>query len=206
MDVARLLPRFDEPMSRAVRTMDPTESSGRPLTLSEFEALPEEDAARIELVRGRLVRSPRPASLHGRLAARLIRVLDEWAEAGGHGVVLADAGVILSRDPDTVRGPDISFFTPERIPADAYATTFWGAPDLAVEIVSPSNRISEMHAKVSDYLEAGVPRVWIVDPGSGSVTIWTPAGEARLIRSDESIEGDPALPGFRLPLAALFSV
>ena len=182
------------------------EDPGRPLTVSEFEGLPEEDAYRVELVRGRLVRSPRPASLHGRLVVRLARRLDEFAEAGGHGVVLADAGVILARNPDTVRGPDIAFFSTGRIPDTAYATTFWGPPDLAVEITSPSNRASELQTKVADYLDAGVRRVWIVDPPTRSVTVWAPGGEERLLRDDATLEGDDVLPGFRLSLAAFFEL
>jgi Uma2 family endonuclease len=184
----------------------PRERSRRPLTVSEFEALPEEDAYRVELVRGQLVRSPRPASLHGRIVIRLGRRLDEYAEAGGHGVVLADAGVILSRHPDTVRGPDIAFFSPDRIPEGAYGTTFWGPPDLAVEIVSPSNRVSELQEKLADYLDAGMRRVWVVDPATRSVTVWAPTGEARVVREGGTLEGDDVLPGFRLEVSALFSV
>jgi len=176
------------------------------LTIAEFEQLPEEHAYTIELVRGRLVRSPRPASLHGRLVARLVRRLDEFAETGAHGVVLAGAGVILSRKPDTVRGPDITFFSPERIPATSYATTFWGPPDLAIEITSPSNRVSEIQEKVTDYLDAGVRLVWVVDPPTETVTVYRLGGAARMLRADEVLEGDDVLPGFRLPLASVFLV
>ena len=177
-----------------------------PLTVAEFEELPEEGAFRIELVRGRLVRSPRPASLHGRLVIRLGRLLDEYAEAGGHGVVLADAGVILGRNPDTVRGPDLAFFSPERIPEDGYSTTFWGPPDLAIEIAWPSNRVAEMEAKVADYLEAGVRRVWVVEPASRSVTLWLPTRQARVLRRDDVLEDVAVLPGFRLELGTLFAL
>lgn len=176
------------------------------LTIAEFEQLPEEEAYRIELVRGRLVREPRPASLHGRLLARMIHLLYELVEAGGHGVVLADPGVVLFRDPDTVRGPDIAFFSSERIPESGYATTFWGPPDLAVEITSPSNRASATQEKVADYLDAGVRVVWIVDPPTRSVTVYESGGSARLLRHDQVLEGGDVLPGFRLPLAALFAL
>src|SRR5690606_29199513 len=98
---------------------------------------------RVELVRGRVGRSPRPGVLHGRWGLRLGRLLDEFVEAGGHGVVVVESGTLLERDPDTVRGPDVAFYSHERIPEDAYATTFWGPPDLAVEITSPGNRVSE---------------------------------------------------------------
>lgn len=178
----------------------------RLFTVAEFERLPEEDAYRVELVRGVLVRAPRPAPLHGRVAVRLGRWLDEHAEAGGYGAVLADAGVLLSRDPDTVRGPDLAFYSTSRIPDNAYAVSYWGPPDLAVEIMSPSNRASEMQQKVTDYLDAGVRRVWVLDPATRTATVYATGGEARILRHDEALEGDDLLPGFRLPLESLFAV
>lgn len=184
----------------------PLTGDERLLTIAEFELLPEEDAYRIELVRGRLVRSPRPASLHGRLMVRLGRVLDESAEAGGHGVVLADAGVVLERDPDTVRGPDLAFFSTQRIPASAYGTSFWGPPDLAVETTSPSNRVSETQEKVTDYLDAGVRIVWVIDPPTRTVTVYEYDGTARIVRQDDILDAGDVLPGFRLPLTSFFTI
>jgi Uma2 family endonuclease len=184
----------------------PLADDDRLLTVAEFEQLPEEDAYRIELVRGRLVRSPRPASLHARLLARLVHGLYEFVEEEGRGVVLADPGVVLSRNPDTVRGPDIAFFSIGRIPETSYATTFWGPPDLAVEITSPSNRVSEVQEKVGEYLDAGVRLVWVVDPPSRTVTVYRTGGTARMLRQDGVLEGDNVLPGFRLSLAAFFAL
>jgi Uma2 family endonuclease len=178
----------------------------RLITIAEYEKLPEEDAYRDELVRGRLVRSPRPASLHGRVLIRLARRLDEYAEAGGRGVVLADVGVVLARDPDTVRGPDVAFFSLERIPESGYATSFWGPPDLAVEIASPSNRPSEVRAKVAEYLDAGVRLVWVVDPQNRSVSIHEPGGSVSVLSESDTLAGDDVLPGFRLPLAAFLAL
>jgi Uma2 family endonuclease len=184
----------------------PLAGDERLLTIAEFEQLPEEDASRSELIRGRVVRSPRPASLHGRLVVRLCRVLDEFAERHGAGVVVANIGVVLSRNPDTVRGPDVAFFSRERIPASGYATAYWGPPDLAIEITSPSNRVSEIQEKVTDYLDAGVRVAWVVDAPSRSVTVYHQDGTARILRSNDVLEGDDVLPGFRLPLAAFFAV
>jgi Uma2 family endonuclease len=178
----------------------------RLLTAAEFERMPEEDAYRIELVRGRLVRSPRPAPLHGRLVARLSRLLDEFVENAGTGVVLADVGALLARNPDTVRGPDVAFYSHERIPESGYATGFWGPPDLAVEITSPSNQVSEIQAKVTEYLDAGVRLVWVIDPPTRTVTVYSVGGEARIVRSDQVLEGGEVLGGFRLPLTAFFAM
>jgi Uma2 family endonuclease len=182
------------------------EAAERLLTATEFENLPEEDEYRVELVRGRLVRSPRPAPLHGRLVIRLGRVLDEFVEKAGTGVALAEVGSLLARDPDTVRGPDLAYYSHDRIPESGYATGFWGPPDLAVEITSPTNRVSDTQAKVTDYLDAGVRLVWVIDPPTRSVTAYTSDGTARILRSDEVLEGGDVLPGFRLPLAAFFAL
>jgi Uma2 family endonuclease len=178
----------------------------RLLSMAEFEKLPEEDAYRIELVRGRLVRSPRPASLHGVVSARLTARRHEFVETGGRGVVLADVGVVVGRDPDTVRGPDIAFYSPERIPETGYATSFWGPPDLAVEITSPSNRMSEMREKVAEYLESGVRCVWVVDPPARRVTVHRSDGAIRSVAEGDELEGDDVLPGFRLSLASFFAL
>ncbi len=178
----------------------------RTLSIAEFERLPEEDAYRIELVRGRLVREPRPAPLHGRVSVILATRLDTFVERHGGGVVLVDVGVVTARDPDTVRGPDIAFYARERIPADGYGAGFWGPPDLAVEILSPSNRTAEMRAKVTEYLDAGVRTVWVVDPPARSVTVHRPDGEPRTLGPGGVLGGDDVLPGFRLPLEVLFAL
>jgi Uma2 family endonuclease len=185
---------------------NPPANDDRLLTIAEFEQLPEEDGYRIELVRGRLVRSRGPASLHGVLAARLVHRLVEFVEEGGHGVMLAGAGVVLARNPDTVRIPDAAFFSKQRIPETGYAATYWGPPDLAVEITSPSNRVSEMHEKVTDYTDAGVRVVWVVDPPTRTIFVYQSAGAARMLRHHDVLEGDDVLPEFRLPLAAFFTL
>lgn len=178
----------------------------RLLTAAEFERLPKEDPYRVELVRGRLVRAPRPGSLHARLLIRLSRLLDEFVERASNGVVLGDPGVFLARDPDTVRGPDLAFFTHERIPASSYATTIWGPPDLAIEILSPSDRAGGIREKVNEYLDAGVRVVWVIDPRKRAVTIHRPGGAVRHLLSDDVLEGDDVLPGFRLPLVGFFTL
>jgi Uma2 family endonuclease len=178
----------------------------RAITAEEFEGMPEEPAYTFELVRGRVVRSPRPATFHGVLATRVILQLGAFVEAGDRGIVVTDAGTLLAREPDTVRGPDVCFYSTERIPRSGHAKGFWGPPDLAVEITSPSNRASAIQEKVTDYLDAGVRLVWVFDPPTRSVTVYRPGGEARLLRESDSVEGDDVLPGFRLELAGFFTL
>jgi hypothetical protein len=124
-------------------------SADRLLTAAQFASLPREDAYRVELVRGRLVRAPRPMPLHARLVTGMVHRLH---------------GVLLAREPDTVRGPDVAFYSHARVPETRYDAGFWGAPDLAIEITSPSNRASDVQEKVTDYLDAGVRLVWVIDP------------------------------------------
>ncbi len=185
--------------------MYPPAPDERLISVAEFQKLPEEDSSRIELVRGRLVREPRPASLHGVTSARLAARLQEYIETRGRGLVLVDVGVVLARAPDTVRGPDIAYFTPERIPETRWGESFWGPPDLVVEILSPSNRRGEMREKVTEYLDAGVHCVWVVDPSGRSVTVSLAGGVARSVGHDGILECDEVLPEFQLEVAALFA-
>lgn len=157
-------------------------------------------------MRGRVVRSPRPATFHGLLVGRVVRALGDFVDARGLGVAVAEGGVLLARDPDTVRGPDVAFYSRQRIPANAYGTTFWGPPDLAVEIVSPSNKASEIAEKVVDYLSAGVRQVWVIDPPARTASVHRADGTTRHMSSNEALEGEDVLAGFRLPLAGFFEL
>lgn len=182
------------------------EDRDRLITIADYERMPEEDMYRVELVRGLLVRSPRPAPLHGALMVRMARRLDEFVERAGGGVVLADVGAILARDPDTVRGPDVAFYSTERIPESGYSGGFWGPPDLAVEIVSPSNRPADVREKVTDYLAAGVRLVWVIDPRARSVTVHRSGSGPSVITGGAVLDGGDVLPALRLPLADLFTL
>lgn len=167
--------------------------------------MPEEDAHRVELSRGRVVREPRPGAEHGWLAATLVRLLGSHAEEGDLGLVVTETGFLLARDPATVRGPDAAFIARGRLPEDGIPRGFWTVPpSLAVEVVSPSNTAAEIQEKVLEYLEAGSDRVWVVDPDTRTVTVWRPPAEARVLREGEVVDGEDLLPGFRLEVAALF--
>lgn len=177
------------------------------VTLEEFQRMPEEDAYRVELVRGRVVREPLPGAPHGQLIVRLSGWIDSYARERGLGATFADIGVVLSVDPPTVRGPDIAFVSAEKLPLDGTPEGFWRtAPDLAVEIVSPSNRSAEIREKVLEYLAAGSRLVWVVDPVTRSVAAYRSREEIRLLTEDDVLEGGDVLPGFRLPIAELFGV
>lgn len=175
------------------------------VSLEEFERLPEEDAFRVELSRGRVVREPRPGAEHGWLAARLFRAIDGYVEEHGLGAVAIETGFLLSRRPATVRGPDVAFISKDHLPPEGIPTGFWPlAPELAVEVLSPSNIAAEIQEKVLEYLEAGTRLVWVVDPRSSTVTVWHPPRQARVLREGETLDGSDVLPGFELEVVDIF--
>jgi Uma2 family endonuclease len=183
----------------------PAEAPERLLTLEEFEQLPS-DGYRYELVRGRLVREPQPTEEHGWLQVRLGAWLSEFVERHRLGLVMGPAGYVLEEEPPTVRGPDLSFVAAARLTGGYPARKFrHAAPDLAVEIVSPSNRASELNEKVVQYLDAGSRMVWVVDPVAATVMCYRSASDVRLLRLGEELDGGEVLPGFRLPLSRLFA-
>ena len=164
----------------------------------------DDDTCRHELVAGVIVAEPFPTHRHDRTFRRLLRLLGDFVEAHGVGEVFGEAGYVLARDPDTVRGPDLSFVSRERLADFDDARFFSGAPDLAVEILSPSNRRGEMHAKVADYLAAGARLVWVVDSKRRSVTTYRTLLAPRRFESHESLDGEDVLPGLTFPLESIF--
>lgn len=164
----------------------------------------EDDSCRHELVAGMIVAEPFPTPRHDRTFRRLLRMLGDFVDAHGLGEVFGETGFVLARDPDTVRGPDLSFVSRERLSNFDDARFFSGAPDLAVEILSPSNRRGEMHAKVADYLAAGARLVWVVDPKKRSVTTYRTLLAPRRLESHQSLDGEDVLPGLAIPLESIF--
>jgi Uma2 family endonuclease len=175
------------------------------LTIEEFERLPEEDSARVELVRGMLVREPRPAALHGWVQLKLGSMLLNHVERHRLGEVFSDIGVILSTEPATVRGPDLAFASSRQLPSGPPARGFLDfAPDLCIEVVSPWNTSGEIQEKVLEYLDAGTRLVWVVHPEARTVTEFRSPTEIRFFRATDELDGGGTLPGFRTPVASLF--
>lgn len=174
------------------------------VTVEEFERFPEEQG-RSELVRGRIVREPPAGFGHGDLASRIDYRLRRIVEERALGkVVTAETGFVLSEDPPTVRVPDVAFVTAERVPSERLTGFAPFAPDLAVEIMSPSNTVSEIQEKVLEYLDAGTRLVWVVDPATDTITVWHSRGDIRLLGREDELQGGDVLPGFRLSVAEVF--
>lgn len=163
-----------------------------------------DDSCRHELVAGMIVAEPFPTPGHDRTFRRLLRLLEDFVQIQGLGEVFGETGFVLARKPDTVRGPDVSFVSRERLTNLDDARFFSGAPDLAVEILSPSSRCGAMHAKVADYLAAGARMVWVVDPKRKSVTTYRTLLAPQRLESGESLDGEDVLPGLTIPLEAIF--
>lgn len=159
-----------------------------------------------ELVEGKIVWMSPANYLHGRTMVRVSAALEAWARRSKLGrVVSGDVGFILRRNPDTVRAPDVAYVVRERQPTREKASFFYdGPPDLAIEIVSPSQRWPELERKAREYLHAGTLAVWIVDPDDRTARIYRGADVVPLA-ADGELADAALLPGFALGLVDLFA-
>ncbi len=160
---------------------------------------------RFELVNGRLLVREPAGFRHGRVATTLAIVLGTHVREHRLGVVLtADTGFVLRRGPDTVRAPDVCFVSRDRIPDPEPVSFAELAPDLAVEVVSPSNTHAEIAGRVRDLLAAGTRLVWVFDPELRTATIHRPGREPEHLTPHGEINGEGVVPGFRCSLEVLF--
>jgi Uma2 family endonuclease len=140
------------------------------------------------------------------LAALLIRLLGTFVEAQDRGIVTAPDGM-LRLAPGLVRIPDVAFISWARLPAREYPDDRLPdlVPDLAVEVLSESNTKAEMQRKLKDYFLAGVELVWYVDPDERAVHVYTAPDQSTRLGEGETLDGDPVLPGFAVPVRQLFA-
>jgi Uma2 family endonuclease len=176
----------------------------RLITAEELEKLPD-DGHRYELVKGRLVRMTPVSPRHSETVAQMIFLLKRHVGHRSRGSVGTELGVILERDPDTVRAPDVAFVRRERMPVTPNRGFFTGAPDLAVEVLSPNDRSGDVQEKVDEYLERGTLIVLVVNPQKETVTIVRHRAPAvTFARPDDVIDLDDAVPGFRCTVGEIF--
>lgn len=159
-----------------------------------------------ELVGGRIVRMTPTNPTHGRIEVNVAAALRAFVRTRNLGVVMAgEVGVFTTRDPDTVRAPDVLFLSHER---DAGRTRREGflevAPDLVVEILSPTDRPDALRRKLDEYFAAGVRMAWVIDPATCTVDVHRPGGDATSFAAGEIVTGEDVLPGFELPLDEVF--
>ena len=163
------------------------------------------DIGRCELVEGKLIRMAPTGLVHGITESRIGKILRYFAEEHGIGEVLVgEVGIYTGRDPDTVRGADVVYISHERLASaktDGFLTV---APELAVEVLSPGDRWSDIQDKLEEYFGIGVMSVWIADPKQKRLLAYTSPTQAKAHAGKDTLKDETVLPGFEIPVSDFF--
>ncbi|HXH70979.1 MAG TPA: Uma2 family endonuclease [Pyrinomonadaceae bacterium] len=178
----------------------------KPITVEDFYEIAFE-GFRGELVRGKLKETMPTSILHGIIAGRIAGLLWVFLLQNKLGEVLtAETGFRLFVDEKTVRVPDVSFLSNEKLAEIKNVNKFYdGTPDLAVEVISPSETYNDVQGKLEDYLSAGVKMVWIIRPENKTVTTYRTLSDFKILRENEELNGDDVLPNFKCNLTDIFA-
>src|SRR5262249_683850 len=151
---------------------------------------------------------PPPGEYHGVICSFIAHLLWEYVfRRGGKGLVCGnDTGLLIQRNPDTVRGPDVMFFEETRQPEELSRKFSERIPRLIWEVPSPRERVRGTNGRVSQYLRRGVPLVWLVDPEVRSVTVYRPGQDYTVLDETDELFVEEVLPGWRCRVADLFAV
>lgn len=176
------------------------------MTWQEFADLPD-DGMRHELVRGVLLTMPPPKVSHGKIARRIGRSLDHHVDAQGLGeVYMTEIGYLLTTHPDTVRAPDVAFWSAERLAEMGDVTDYFpGSPDLVIEVVSTNDRLTRVATKVAEWMEHGARLVFVVHPRRKAVDVHRPGQPTRTYGMDDVLDGEDVVPGWSMPVRDLFA-
>jgi len=178
------------------------------MTAEEFcdwVQLPENANKWFELVRGEVIELPSPRKIHGVVCVNVVTELNLYVRQRRKGYITSnDSGVILERDPDTVRGPDVALYEDASKFADLHPKYGEVPPRLAVEVLSPDDKAKHVTRKITDYLNNGVDLVWLIDPEDRTVTVYRRERGQYLLKVDEELTGDDVLPDFRCKIADFF--
>lgn len=178
-------------------------NTARLVTADELERMPEDDY-RYELVRGRLIRMSPVAPRHGNVTAAVLSILWNHVRSHALGRAWTEVGFRLACNPDTVRAPDVAFVKKDRLPLKDARGFYRGAPDLAIKVLSPDDTPAETRDKLADYFAAGTPIVVVVDPDAEQATVYRPGTAPITLGSDDTLDLDDAVAGFRLQLREVF--
>ncbi|MBX9582267.1 MAG: Uma2 family endonuclease [Gemmataceae bacterium] len=183
-----------------------TATATKLLTAEEFARLPDPpDGSKQELVKGEVVTMPPPSFVHGKVQNNVAYALETHNRTRPSGHVTVESGLVTERDLDTVRGPDVAFWSFDRVPDDKLPAVYPEvAADLVAEVLSPGNTRRQVRDKLREYFRAGVRLVWVADPDDRSVTAYTRPGSGTTLWEDEAVTGGDVLPGFTCPVAEFF--
>ncbi len=174
------------------------------MTADELLAMPRDDGKRYELIRGVLVEKVTTGDSHALVVVMIATILNLFVGPRNLGGVRAgEPGYLLEVGPDTVRAPDVAWIAPGRVPAGTRGYPNL-APDLAVEVKSPSNSNPEMRRKAEMWLSFGSRMVWVADPDTTTITVYRPGVDPVELGEDNTIDGGDLLPEFTAPVWSLF--
>lgn len=175
------------------------------MTLEEFERLPD-DGRTYEVSEGELITLSGPKSLHSRILRKVYKAVEAYLDKSDLGEAYPETDHVLSLDPLTVRRPDVSFVIQQRIretPEDDY---FMGSPELAIEVVSPSESAENLHIKIRQYLQFGAKQIWVLYPKTKTLEVHQPRVPTATLEQSDTLDGGDLLPGFSVKVADLFAV
>ena len=159
-----------------------------------------------ELVNGRIVPLSPTGRAHGRAEARLTTRLSTYVESAHWGEVLTgEVGIYIRRDPDTVRAADIALISHERLARCKTEGYLDVAPEIAVEVLSPTDRKGDLFVEIEDYFAAGVLRVWVLDSRQRRIAVHRSPTDSEQFVSGDALADEELLPGFRIEVSDLFA-
>jgi Uma2 family endonuclease len=179
-----------------------TTAATKPMTADEL--LHMGDIGRCELIYGELIMMSPAGFAHGEIALRIARFLADFVDHNDLGGVLAaETGYLVEKDPDLVRAPDVSFVRKDRLPPQPWKQFFPGVPDLVVEVLSPGDTKREVSEKINMWLAHGTQSCWVADPDSMAITVYQTGKKLKRFVIGDELK-DETLPGFVLPLSRVY--
>jgi Uma2 family endonuclease len=182
--------------------------AAKPMTAEDFYDFthrPENQDRVLELERGEVVEMSRPGKRHGLVCSNVVGILRNFAIARKKGYPCAnDTGVIVERDPDTVRGPDVLFFEDAILFEEVEEKYGEKPPLLAVEVLSPNDSMGKVNRRIKEQLLFGTKIVWLVDTEARNVTVYRLGKDYYVLENNEEITGEDVLPDFRCKVAEFF--
>jgi Uma2 family endonuclease len=176
------------------------------LTAEQFAALPESFDRPVELIKGNVVEMNPPMPRHGQICFRVGHLLQTYLDTHPLGVILSnDSGILTERDPDTVRGADIAYYSYDRVPKGPLPAGLLPlAPELVVEVLSPHDRWNELHEKIGEYLTVGVRTVGVLDDTTRTLHLFYADRPLQVLQATDEFTLPELLPDFCVKVQRFF--